>query len=80
MLLFKAVAKTSLYLYLSMCTDSLSITLAGISVGMLGFASKSLTDPRELPSVHIAEVTAFMLMACAIYICVYALFLFLWRA
>ncbi|GAX81475.1 hypothetical protein CEUSTIGMA_g8904.t1 [Chlamydomonas eustigma] len=58
---------------------SLSITMAGLSVGMLGFASKARTDPTENPTLHISEVTAFILMACAMYICGYGLLIFMWR-
>ncbi len=47
---------------------------------MLGFASKAYLDPSELPTIHISEVTAFMLMACAIYICAYGLAVYVWRA
>ena len=57
----------------------MSITIAGLAVGMLGFASKAYSDPAELPTIHISEVTAFVLMFCAIYICAYGLAVFLWR-
>jgi hypothetical protein len=59
---------------------SLSITVAGLAVLMLSFASRAFVDPTELPTIHISEVTAFVLMACAIYICTYALVVFIWRA
>lgn len=46
---------------------------------MLGFAAKSYSDPTELPSIHISEVTAFVLLLCAICICSYGIGVFLWR-
>ncbi|KAG1677557.1 hypothetical protein FOA52_014455 [Chlamydomonas sp. UWO 241] len=54
--------------------------LGGIAVLMLGFASTAHRAAGEVPTIHISEVTALVLLTCAIYIVAQALWVFRWRS
>ncbi len=48
--------------------------------GLLGFSATAHTDPSEVPTIHIGELTSFVLMIIAIAMAAYGTGAFVWRS
>ncbi|GFR44816.1 hypothetical protein Agub_g6153, partial [Astrephomene gubernaculifera] len=57
-----------------------AITVGGIATGMLGFAASAPTDPYQRPTIHISEITSFVLLGVAVAMAAYGLGAFVWRS
>lgn len=59
---------------------NMAVTLGSIAAALLGFSAGSDGSGSEGLSRHMVEVIALILLPLAMAMCVYALYIFLWRA